>query len=93
MPEETISVKLSSGKEVTIRKSVKEALDSYELMMKNYKNAMAGLSDGDYSGYSDFWSQYTVTMELIDEIEGEMTNDETLYYLEISSHILQDMYQ
>ena len=91
LPEETVSVKLSSGKEISIRKSVKDALDSYEVLMENYKSAMEGLGNGDYSGYSEFWSQYNVTMELLAEVEGDMSDDEALYYLEVSTRVLQNM--
>ena len=89
---ETVSVKLSSGRTVTVRKSVKEALDSYESFMKGYKDAMDGLSNGNYSGYMSFLSKQTEFMEKIENMEDDFTDDETWYYLEVSTRILQLMY-
>ena len=89
--EEKISVTLSSEKEVLIRKSVKEALDAYETLMDDYKDAMSNMSNGDFSSYLTFWNQYTEMLEKIENMESDLTDDETWYYLEVSTRVIQKM--
>lgn len=90
---ETITVKLTSGREVQVRKSVKEALDAYETFMDGYKDAMTKLSNGDFSGYMTFMGEYTELAEKFDNMEDDLTEEESMYYLEVSTRILQKMYE
>lgn len=92
VPEPTVTVTLTSGKEIVIRESVKDFLDTYEEFMDGYKDAMTKISNGDYSAYMTFWTKYVEFAEKSEEIEGELTDDEALYYLEVTTRILQKMY-
>ena len=90
--EEMVSVTLSTGKEISIRKSVKDALDAYEALMDGYKDAINNMSEGNTTAYMTFWTQYTEMAQKVEEIEGELTDDENLYYLEVATRVLQKMY-
>ena len=89
---ETVSVKLSSGRIVNIRKTVKDGLDAYEQFMDKYKEAMSSIGKGDLKSYTDFMAEYEKYMETIDKMEGDLTDDESLYYLEVSTRVLEKMY-
>ena len=86
-------LKLTSGREVQVRKSVKEALDAYETFMDGYKDAMTKLSNGNFSGYMTFMGEYTELAEKFDNMEDDLTEEESMYYLEVSTRILQKMYE
>ena len=90
--EETVSVTLASGRTVSIRKSVKEALDAYEAFMDSYKDAMTKISDGDFTGYMTFMTQYEELMEKVGDLEDDLTEDESWYYFEVSMRVLEKMY-
>lgn len=90
--EETVNVTLTSGRTVSIRKSVKEALDAYETFMDGYKDAMTKISDGDFTGYMTFMTQYEELMEKVGDMEDDLTEDESWYYYEVSMRVLQKMY-
>lgn len=90
--DELVTVKLSSGKNVKIRKSVKEGLDAYEAFMSEYKTAMENLGTGDYSAYMSYLTKYTEAMEKIDKMQGDLTSDENLYYLDVTMRVLQTLY-
>lgn len=90
--EETVSVTLASGRTVSIRKSVKEALDVYESFMDGYKDAMTKISDGDFTGYLAFMEKYEELMNKVGDMEDDLTEDESWYYYEVSMRVLEKMY-
>ena len=90
--DKTVRVKLSSGRYVIVRKSVKEALDAYESFMDGYKNALNQLSTGDFSGYLTFMEKYEEYTEKIDALEDDLTDDELLYYYEVIVRVAEKMY-
>lgn len=88
---DTVQVKLASGKTVSIRKTVKEALDAYEAFMDGYKDAMEGLGNGNYTTYMVFMEKYEEYMKEIDKLGDDLTEDEYWYYYEVSMRVLEKM--
>ena len=89
---ETVIVKLSSGREITIRRSIKDTLEAYEVFMDDYKNAMEKIGEGDFTGYLSFMTQYEELMKKIEALEDDLTEDETWYYYDVTMRVLQKMY-
>lgn len=76
-----------------IRPEVKEALDSYEEMMNEYCDFMEKYSESDditemMGDYLEMMKVYANASEKLDQIdEEELTDAETMYYLEVTNRI------
>ncbi len=85
LPSNMVQVKLSTGRTVTIRKSLKEALDEYEEFVYSYAESMESLNAWDIMTYLSLSSQYEEYTQQIAALEDQLTADEKLYYYQVLS--------
>ncbi len=80
-----------------IRPEFKAAMDSYEEFFDEYIAFLKKMENSDnplewYSDYMQYMTKYSEAMEGLESMESEdMTNEETLYYLEVTSRINQKL--
>lgn len=81
-----------------MRPEFKEMMDGYEAFFDEYIEFMQAYqqSDGNtvemIAKYADFMSKYAQTMEQMDQVgEEEMSNEELLYYTEVTTRISQKL--
>ena len=80
-----------------IRPEFKQAMDSYEAFFDEYIEFMQSYQQGGnglemLSEYTDYMNQYAETMEKMDALgEEDMSNEELLYYNEVTSRISQKL--
>ena len=84
-----VMVTLANGREVPVRRTVKEGLDAYEEFMATYT---AALSSGDLTTYFSLLAQLAEMEAKIDQMEDDLTDEELLYYLEVTTRVVQNMY-
>ena len=81
--------------DAAIRPEFKKAMDSYETFFGEFVEFMQLLSDDPsnltlMAKYADYMSQYTETMEALENIdESELTASELSYYIGVMSRIQQ----
>lgn len=72
-------------------------MDSYEEFFDEYIAFLKKMENSDnplewYSDYMQYMTKYSEAMEGLESMESEdMTNEETLYYLEVTSRINQKL--
>ena len=81
-----------------IRPEFKEMMDGYEAFFDEYIEFMQAYQQADGNSvemlakYADFMSKYAQTMEQMDQVgEEEMSNEELLYYTEVTTRISQKL--
>lgn len=80
-----------------IRREFKEALDSYEAFFDEYiafmeKYANSDNAIGMLTDYLAYLERYAETMEKLDALDdGEMSTEESLYYMEVQTRITQKL--
>ena len=81
-----------------VRPEFKEMMDGYEAFFDEYIEFMQAYQQTDGNSvemlakYADFMSQYAQTMEQMDQVgEEEMSNEELLYYTEVTTRISQKL--
>ena len=94
--EETAAVQETpAADDAAIRPEFKKAMDSYETFFGEFVEFMQLLSDDPsnltlMAKYADYMSQYTETMEALENIdESELTASELSYYIGVMSRIQQ----
>lgn len=101
VPEETDDTESNSDTPAPpptgIRPEFKEALDSYEKFFDEYIEFMEKFSNSDnalgmLADYSKFMTKYAETLSAMEALgEGEMSKEETAYYLEVTTRINQKL--
>ena len=82
-------ITLINGRVVSLRRSVKEAIDAYDQFVDGYTIVLEKMTNGDWTAYMSFMEDYMEAAEKFEKLQDDLTDDENLYYFEISMKVLQ----